>query len=79
MPPKRVTRGRSVGLGKTTKKTRTPTPVYYDESSHDEHDDGAAVAQDAAEAEHQSAASQPKKAKVRVDLTEGRKRPWRTG
>ena len=64
MPPKRVTRGRSVGLGKTNKKTRTParspTPPD-DESSYDE----AA----GAESDHQSLASQPKK-KVRIDLIE---------
>ena len=41
MPPKRATTGRAVGLGKVNKKTPTPTTAD-DESSHDEHDDGAA-------------------------------------
>ena len=53
--------------GKASKKTPTPTPAD-DESSHDEHDDGAAGAEDAVESDHQSVASQPKKTKVRTDL-----------
>ena len=39
MPPKRVIIGRTVELGKASKKTFTPIPSV-DESSHDEHDDG---------------------------------------
>jgi len=65
MPPKRATRG----VGKATKTTPTPTPPDV-ESSHDEHDDGAAAGvEDAAESDRQSAGSQPKKTKVRSDLT----------
>ena len=41
MPPKRATRGRTVALGKASKKTSTPTP------SDDELDDGAAGGEDA--------------------------------
>jgi hypothetical protein len=69
MPPKRPTRGRTVGLVKASKKTPTPTPAD-DEFSHDELDDGAAGGEDAAESDHQSVGSQPKKTKVRSDLNE---------
>ena len=65
MPPKRATRG----VGKAIKTTPTPTPPDV-ESSHDEHDDGAAGVEDAAESDRQSAGSQPKKTKVRSDLTD---------
>ena len=56
-------------MGKAIKTTPTPTPLDV-ESSHDEHDDGAAGVQDAAESDRQSTGSQPKKTKVRSDLTD---------
>ena len=56
-------------MGKANKTTPTPTPPDA-VSSHDEHDDGAAGVEDAAESDRQSAGSQPKKTKVRSDLTD---------
>ena len=66
MQPKRATTGRTVGLGKASKKT--PTPILTDDESS--HDDGAAGAEDIAESDHQSVASQPKKTQVCTDLNE---------
>ena len=64
MPPKRATR-------RWGKPPTTPTPTPPDvESSHDEHDDGAAGVEDAAESDRQSTGSQSKKTKVRNDLTD---------
>jgi len=48
MPPKRPTRG----VGKAIKTTPTPTPPYV-ESSHDEHDDGAACPSCSSSSSHQ--------------------------
>jgi len=42
MPPKRATRGLTLGVGKANKTTPTPTPPDA-ESLHDEHDDGLLV------------------------------------
>ena len=57
--------------GKPSRRHVTPTPTLPDvESSHDEHDVGAAGVEDAAESDRQSAGSQPKKTKVRSDLTD---------
>ena len=44
MPPKRDIIGRTVELGKASKKTFTPIPSV-DESPHDEHDDGGDAAE----------------------------------
>ena len=58
-------------IGESQQEDTLPTPTPADdESSHDELNDGAAGAEDAAESDHQSVGSQPKKTKVRSDLNE---------